>query len=289
VTGSADTQVTDLSVDDHACLTFGEREELMDLTAAFVRDGLAGGLRVVVISDTPELAAARLGNRGIATEPALAAGRIVMASCQHSLMGAGGFSAGHAIGWLRGQLAASRREGYPGMRVALDMGWALRPMAGIEELPDLEEKIAAAVRGAGMSVLCGYDRERFDPVTLASVAPFHSHSVAAATYHDDPVLRICRQYMPPGIRLAGEIDFLAGEALTLALGEAIRIGGDITINMTDLSFIDGSSIRMIMDAAGGLAPERTVVLKCRPRIEARFVQLGATDLPQVRLVTVDDR
>jgi anti-anti-sigma regulatory factor len=288
VTVSADTQVTDLSVDDHACLTFGEREELMDLTAAFVSDGVAGGLKVVVISDVLQLAQARLGKRGVATESALAAGRIVMASCQDSLMGAGGFSAGRAIEWLRGQLAASRREGYPGMRVAMDMGWALRPMAGIEELPELEEKIAVAVRGTGLSVLCGYDRERFDPVTLASVAPFHSHSVAAATYHDDPVLRICRQYVPPGVRLAGEMDFMASEALGRALGEAIRIGGDITINMTDLSFIDGSSIRMITDAASSLAPARTVVLQCRPGIGTRFVQFGATDLPQVRLVTVDD-
>ena len=40
------------------------------------------------------------------------------------------------------------------------------------------------------------DRDRFDPVTLASVAAFHTRSVAAATYHADPVLRICRQYAP---------------------------------------------------------------------------------------------
>jgi hypothetical protein len=289
MTISADTQITDLSADDHACLTFGEEDELLDLTAAFVRDGLIGQLRVVVLSDMPQVAAARLAKRGVATESGLAAGQIVMESCQNSLMGPGGFSAGHAIGWLRRQLAMSRREGYPGMRVAMDMGWALRPMAGIQELPELEERIADAVRGAGMSVLCGYDRERFDQVTLASVAPFHSHSVAAATYHDDPVLRICRQYVPPGIRLAGEIDFLASEALALALGEAIRIDGDITINMTDLSFIDGSSIRMIKEAAGSLAPARAVVLQCRPGIGARFVQFGAADLPQVRLVIVDDR
>jgi hypothetical protein len=38
---SAHTQVTDLAPIDHACLTFGEQEELLDLTAAFVRDGLA--------------------------------------------------------------------------------------------------------------------------------------------------------------------------------------------------------------------------------------------------------
>jgi anti-anti-sigma regulatory factor len=168
------------------------------------------------------------------------------------------------------------------------MSWALRPMTGIEELPVLEEEIAAAVSGAGMSVLCGYDRERFDPVTLALIAPFHSHAVAAATYYDDPVLRICRQYVPPGIRLAGEMDFLAAEALALALGEAIRIDGDITVNMASLSFIDASSIRMITDAAASLDPSRTVILRCPPAIEARFAQLGADRLPQVSLVGVDE-
>ena len=52
VTVGADGQITDLTVDDHACLTFGEPEELFDLTAAFVRDGLASGLKVVWISDS---------------------------------------------------------------------------------------------------------------------------------------------------------------------------------------------------------------------------------------------
>jgi hypothetical protein len=42
VKADASTQTTELTMDDHACLTFGEAEELFDLTAAFVRDGLAG-------------------------------------------------------------------------------------------------------------------------------------------------------------------------------------------------------------------------------------------------------
>jgi len=285
---SALTQVTELSQDAHACLTFGEADDLLDLTAAFVRDGLASGFRVVVLSDSPQLAAAKLSWREIAAEAAVATGQMVMVASADGLVGPQGFSAGQAMGWLRDQLADSRREGYAGIRVALDMSWALRPMTGIEELPVLEEEIAAAVSGAGMSVLCGYDRERFDPVTLALIAPLHSHAVAAATYYDDPVLRICRQYVPPGIRLAGEMDFLAAEALALALGEAIRIDGDITINMANLSFIDASSIRMVTDAAASLDASRTMILRCRPAIETRFAQLGADRLPQVSLVGVDE-
>lgn len=62
--------------------------------------------------------------------------------------------------------------------------------------------MTAALDGGTASVLCQYDRDRFDPVTLASVSAFHTRQVAAATYYADAVLRICRQYAPPGIRIA---------------------------------------------------------------------------------------
>jgi hypothetical protein len=78
------------------------------------------------------------------------------------------------------------------------------------------------------------------------------------------MLRICRQYVPPGIRLAGEIDYKHEEPLALALAEAIRLEGDITVNMAGLAFIDGSCARMIVDAARGLASSRSLAAT-RPR------------------------
>jgi anti-anti-sigma factor len=114
---------------------------------------------------------------------------------------------------------------------------------------------------------------------------FHTRSVAAATYHADAMLRICRQYAPPGIRLAGEIDYKHEEPLALALAEAIRLEGDITVNMTGLAFIDGSCARMIVDAARGMAASRSVVLQCHPGIAATFAILGADDVPGISLVS----
>jgi anti-anti-sigma regulatory factor len=285
----ADTQITDLSVDDHACLTFGEPEELLDLTAAFVRDGLAGGRRVVWLSEEPQRVLSELGRRGIATEPAAAAGRMVVTACQDGLLAGQAFAVEHAMGWLRSQMNLSLREGFSGLRVALDMSWALRPISGIEQLPAFEEEIAAVLSGTSVSVLCQYDRDRFDPVTLASVSAFHTRSVAAATYHHDPLLRICRQYAPPGIRLAGQIDHSAEDILALALAEAIRVDGDITIGMTELTFIDVRCTRMIVNAARSVSGSRRVVLRCGPAIAARFVLLGALEVPSVSLVTVNGR
>lgn len=287
----AGVQVTDLGAEDHACLTFGESEELFDLTAAFVRDGLAAGLKVVWISDAgPGLAAGELGRRGVAVEAALATGQMTAAGWEGRLLSGQAFRADAAVGWLAGELASSGKQGFPGLRVALDMSWALRPVAGIEELPEFEEGIAAALEGSAAAVLCQYDRERFDPVTLASVAGFHTRAVAAATYYADPLLRICRQYAPPGVRIAGELDFQAGEPLGLALAEAVRLGGDIVINMSALAFIDARCTLMIADAARTIASQsRLVILQCLPEVAAGFARIGLADVHGIRVATAVDR
>jgi anti-anti-sigma regulatory factor len=289
VTVGTGSQITDLTLHDHACLTFGEPEELFDLTAAFVRDGLSGGLKVVWLSDAgPDRLAAELARRGIAVERAMTAGQMAAGSAA-CLLPDQAFSVGHAMGWLSGQVRACRREGFPGLRVAVDMSWALRPVAGIEQLPDFEQGIAAAVADTAVSVLCQYDRDRFDPVTLATVTSIHTRSVAAATYYADAMLRICRQYAPPGIRLAGEIDFNNCEPLALALAEAIRLEGDVTVNMAALAFIDVPCARMILDTARGVAGSRAVTLRCRDGVAAWFARLGTADIPGLSVVSVDDR
>jgi len=280
----ASAQITDLTVDDHACLTFGEEDELFDVTAAFVRDGLAAGLKVMWLSDAgPGPAVTELSRRGIAVEPAMAGGQMTADGCEGHLLSGQVFSAAAAIGWLTRQLASSAELGFPGLRIAVDMSWALRPVTGIEQLPQFEEGIAAALADTTASVLCQYDRDRFDPVTLASVAAFHTRSVATATYHADVVLRICRQYAPPGVRIAGEIDYQAEEPLALAL--AVRLDGDVTVNMAPLAFIDAFCARMIADTAKMLAESRTVTLQCLPEVAAGFARLGLEDLPGVRAET----
>jgi anti-anti-sigma regulatory factor len=290
VAADASSQVTELTGDDHACLTFGETEELFDLTAAFVRDGLAAGLKVMWLSDAgPGIAVKELIRRGIAVEPALSAGQLAADGCEERLLSGRSFSADAAVGWLNDQLAATRRQGFPGLRIAVDMSWALRPVSGVEELPRFEEGIATVLAGTTASVLCQYDRERFDPVTLASVGGFHTRSVAAATYYADAKLRICRQYAPPGIRIAGEIDYQAAEPLAQALAEAVRLDGDVAVNMASLSFIDARCTLMVAEALRTMAAAgRKVTLRCPPEVASGFARLGVADVPGVRLVSADE-
>jgi anti-anti-sigma regulatory factor len=289
VAESASAQITELTADDHACLTFDEDEELFDLTAAFMRDGLAGGLKVIWLSDAGlDPAVRELEKRGIGAGAAMASGQMTAAGCEGRLVKGQAFSAEAALRWLAGQLESYRELGFPGLRVAVDMSWALRPVTGIEQLPAFEEGIAAELAGTTASVLCQYDRERFDPVTLASVAAFHTRQVAAATYYADAMLRICRQYAPPGIRIAGEIDYQAEKPLALALAEAVRLESGVEVNMAALAFIDAQCTWMIADAARTLAASRPVVLRCRPDVAAGFARLGLDSTDGIRMVVTGD-
>jgi hypothetical protein len=115
VAGDAGAQITELAAEDHACLTFGESEELFDLTAAFVRDGLAAGLKVVCLSDAgPGPVIAGLTRRGIAAEPAMADGRLTADGCEGALLAGQVFRADAAVGWLASEVASSREQGSRG-------------------------------------------------------------------------------------------------------------------------------------------------------------------------------
>ena len=121
MTAETSAQITELTADDHACLTFGEREELFDLTAAYVRDGLAAGLKVVLLSDAgPGQAAGELARRGVSVQPALNRGQMIAAGYEDRLLAGQSFQADSAVRWLVGQLQSARDEGFPGLRVAVD-------------------------------------------------------------------------------------------------------------------------------------------------------------------------
>jgi hypothetical protein len=66
----------------------------------------------------------------------------------------------------------------------------------------------------------------------------------------------------------------------------------VTVNMVPLFFIDVTCARMILDAARGLiqkTPPRRMILRSRPGLAARFILLGAADIPGVSLVSVHDQ
>jgi anti-anti-sigma regulatory factor len=281
--------VEDLQPGDHACLTFSDSEERLDLVAAFVRDGLRLGQKVLCWTDAiPEgVLRTELTERGLPMAEATDAGRMSVATSAESFLSGGAFGSTRMISTLSGHIEQARREGYQGLRITSDMCWALRPVAGVEELMAYESRMTQLLADGRATAVCQYDRQCFDTVTLAGVAANHPLTVAAVTYHADALLRICRQYLPSGVRVAGEIDYRGIEPLGRALSEALALDRHVHVNLTQLTFIDGAAAGTILQTAGSMAPGQRMTVRCRPQVGRVLRTLGADEVAGLYLVISD--
>jgi MEDS: MEthanogen/methylotroph, DcmR Sensory domain len=274
---------------DHACLTFSDADERLDIVAAFVRDGLDASQRVLcyVESTSPAVFTGELAERGLPVAATVASGQLVVAGSGEHFLAGGSFGADQVLGLLESQVRAAHGDGYAGLRLTADMCWALRPAAGVEQLIAYEEQVGQLLTTTSAVAVCQYDRERFDTVTLASVTAAHGQAVAAVTYHDDALLRICRQYAPPGLRIAGEMDFRHLPPLARGLTEAIALDPVIHINLRQLRFLDGAAGAAIVQAAASLGPDKRMVATCQPLVGKVLGAISASDLPQLQITVRD--
>jgi anti-anti-sigma regulatory factor len=284
------SRVGDLRPGDHACLTFSDTEERLDLVAAFVRDGLRSGQKVLCVTDTTPQATlnTQLADRGLPVDDATGSGQMSVLTSGETYLADGAFAADRMIDLVTGEIRQARRDGFAGLWITSDMCWALRPVAGVADLMSWESRMTALLADNRATAVCQYDRQCFDTVTLASVAEQHAVALAAATYHDDALLRICRQYQPPGVRVSGEIDYRAIEPLTRALTEALALDDHMDANLTGLSFTDGSAAGALTQAAASLRPGQRMTVRCQGQAGKLLRILGLDELAGVTMVVADD-
>ena len=277
----ATTPVDRLAPGDHACLTFTDPEERLDILAAFVAAGKARDERVICFTDAEDVDPLRteLLDRGLE-----AADELSVVATDRLWSGSAGPDAGTMVEVLDRELNRADRDGRAGLRITADMCWAARPQANAEQLLVFESEVGRLFATGRLTAICEYDRESFDPVTLGYAARVHRRTVAATVYHEDPMLRICRQHVPPGVRVAGELDYARADVLNDALAEAVRLDHDVHLNLNHLRFIDAGAAAVILQTAAHLPDARRMIVVCPETIERTLTVAGAADVPGLRML-----
>jgi hypothetical protein len=280
------TSVEALAPGDHACLTFTDPDERLDIVAAFVRDGLHDDTKVICVTESiaPDQLALELTDRGVPVEDALPTHQLMILGSEESWLVDGEVTAARMVELIGQHIEEAERQGYTGLRLTADMAWVNRPIAAADQLPAFESEVAKLFGDGRLTAICQYDREMFDAVTLAFAAATHARTVAAAVYYEDAFLRICRQHSPPGIRLGGEIDFHHLDALTLALNEALTLDHDIQVNLARLRFIDVACATAIVHAAMSLPEGRVMTVVAGAGVLRTLRLTGASEVPELRVV-----
>jgi hypothetical protein len=277
---------------DHGCLTFSDPDERLDLVAAFVRDGLRHRQRVLCWTDSlePDRLATELVRRSVRGGAAMRRGQLSIVPATESLLGpSDGGGVPRMVQMLANELDRTSREGFAGLRVTADMCWATRPSSTAEQLVAFETQVAELFVDGRLCLICQYDRDRFDAVTLAFTATAHTKTVAAQVYHESALLRVCRQYSPPGVRIAGELDYRHQDVLEQSLAESRRLDRHMHVNLTGLQYIDAACAAAIVRTADRLPASGRMTVTCSSLVATVLDLVGARNAPRLRVVQANDQ
>lgn len=167
--------IRDISVHDHLCLIYENKEEQFAAIVPFMRIGLERGEKCIYIADentaTEVLEAMRAG--GIDVDAALKKGSLVVASKRESYLKKGYFDPDEMIKFLNDSADLAKKEGFKALRGTGEMTWMLGGEPGTERAMEYEAKLNLFLLKNNCSALCQYNKTRFSPDILMNVIRTH--------------------------------------------------------------------------------------------------------------------
>jgi len=100
-------------------------------------------------------------------------------------------------------------------------------------------------------------------------------------------LVVARTMEPAGFRLTGELDVATAPQLTDALEPALRRGGDVTLDLSDLSFMDSTGLQVLIGSAISLDGNGRLILRSPGNLVRTILQLAIHTDKLANLVVED--
>src|SRR5215831_2411519 len=228
--------------------------ELARVAAAFVGAGLAAGDRVLyVANDRPP--GHGLGLPGIQQCSRRArGGRRAAGGAQllRPLWRIGRLDLAAAASAFRASADLARAEGFPGLRLAVEMGDFTQVLGPIERVLAWERMATRLQHEQGISSVCQYvqrqlggERSGFLAAEHAGAAP-ESASLPQASF----------LATPQGLRITGELDMANRKGFIRAVRARLAAMRQLTVDVGELAFIDAGNARRAVPRCGGAAARR---------------------------------
>jgi anti-anti-sigma regulatory factor len=258
----AERSVGQMLPGDHAWFSYSDPEEQDHVVGAFLHDGLTTADKVIYVTDSDPRELPGLRARGgLDPDTYLRTGQLAILPRAETCLTAGLFDPGRMVASLEKALARAERDRFRGVRVTVDMTWAVRQRSGRARLLDCEAGVDAAIAPSTTAMaICQIDRRSCTHDELTALKQTHEVLVGADPDFDDGVLTITRMFTPRGLCLKGELDGARHTVFAEALHAVTAQGGDIHLNVRDLRFIDLGALRMMAGTAMRMAAHGSLIL-----------------------------
>ena len=167
--------IESLGVHNHACMLYKKHAEQFSVVIPFIRIGMERGEKNMYISDdnTAQGVIDEMRRQGIDVDTAVKSGRLVIITKKDAYLKQGYFNPDWMIQFLKETTLAAISEGYPALRVAGEMDWALAGDPGAERLMEYEAKLNYFFPKYDCMAICQYDNNRFPSETVLDM--IHTH------------------------------------------------------------------------------------------------------------------
>jgi hypothetical protein len=293
---------------DHAFSAYDGGQGRWEVLAAFVRQGLLTGEKVLVLLDPQPPAEEllwRLHARTPAVQRAWETGQLKFTSMRALLHPERDFTIEGQWRGIAEETQLALRQGYRALRTYADMGWIAELGADLEAVLRREHSSAHLFAGRPYSEVCAYDRQFFSADILGRLARAHPRNLLGDLGSLHAVHGIGTGARR-SVRLVGEADVTTSVEFMGALRTALtpseraeaarkrRTGTvlevikdtelaraeDVTVDLTSLHFIS-------VGCAAGLlrlcAQSSNVAIRCTPFQARLLLRLGADSVRSVAL------
>jgi ABC-type transporter Mla MlaB component len=238
---------------EHACCRFARATDRERLGAAFVRDGLTRGHRVVYLCDRagPDEIASRLAALDDRVEAAHARGQLHLRGARDAYMPDGAFEMERMLRWIRAEHAQALADGYAGLSLTGELSWSLCGAPSCPELlSEYERRVDDVMHDGTLVILCQYDHRGFAPGTLSEVAAAHAVDMSPelAAIGRDGDLAAARVQSEETLRFSGALDYVCADAVAGVLDAHYH--GDLRLDLADVGFADVSGMRALRGRKG---------------------------------------
>lgn len=255
---------------DHVCWAYDDDAAFENAALRFLGEGLARGDRLLWVGDGAEDRLRRSAGPLSDVDGLTARGALRIVSIADAYAAAGRFAPERQRAFYDRVTRRAIDDGYRGLRVVAEIT-ALA--ADEEQRGDLLrwEHLADdyVAHGPGFTALCAYRRDLLPADAVADVVCLHPLS------HADGAAAAFRMWFDEGaLHLGGDVDAFTAGRLSRLLRDTHVDAQLVTLDLTDLAFIDLAGVRAIAHWARALADaDRRLVLRGASRLVRRMWEL----------------
>jgi anti-anti-sigma regulatory factor len=269
---------------DHLCSFYGSEDEHRRVAAAFVASALGAGDRVVYVASdhAPAAIGGLLAKGGVDPEEPLRSGQLMVLDFAALFGLPADMTLDAVLARYRDEADRSRAAGYPGLRVAVEMGGLVERLGSLEELERWEHVVENTFRGTGVTAaVCQYDGRRFNAAARQRIAAEH-----AAVAVDDgtmPLATFSATQEFGALVVAGELDLSTAPPFARTLRARAAVSPHVDVDVAGVTFADVTGLRTVFEVASELPSGSVLVLSRTPPALRRLLGLLGWRDPRVRV------